>query len=392
MAAANSKEAQAHLIDPLNAPEPSSETGPGTHFRSTFGPAPGSTPTPSTTSPRGSLSSNNPFRDNASPTAGSSSKKAVQISERETTGREEFPKYRAEAFGDYNTAPRSSSGGKGPPAYDDATAGASSSGNGRGRRRTSSLKERFPGDESHKPLDVIRRDSKKAHRSPHLNKRHLPGPDVIDRLDPALGGRAYHHEGPYDAAALAKNTKNDKYSPVAALQTTNEEALKATPRENIKDAVNRHKPLDGVAFVPPGVPDQFGRTYEYEEGTDMAREPGDDAGYKRWPDREYDDEDHKGQSEPTFSLDRALQAHKIDDDGIEMEDRAHLNKDYHRAERNGTLDTRDPVEIAGNDGKYAELEQANVAKDVDADMKRGGSLRGLKNRIGSLRHRKHGDE
>ncbi|KAK0257445.1 hypothetical protein LTR91_019392 [Friedmanniomyces endolithicus] len=362
MASANSKEAQALLIDPLNAPEPASETGLNTHFRSTFGPAPGSTPTPSTTS---------------------SGKKGPQVTERETTVGEDISRHRAEAFGD---APRRA------PAYEDAMAGASSSGSGLGRRRTSSLKERFPGDESQNPLDVIRRASKKADRSPHLNKRHLPGPDVIDRLDPALGGRAYHHEGPYDAAGLAKNTKYDKYSPVAALQTTNEEALKATPRENIKDAVNRHKPLDGVAFVPPGMPDKFGRTYNYEEGTDMAGEPGGDAGYKRWPDREYDDEDHKGQSEPSFSLDRALRAHKIDDDGIEMGDRAQINRDYHRAERKGTLDTRDPVEIAGNDAKYAGLEHANVAKDVDADNKHGGGLRGLKNRIGSLTHRKHEDE
>ncbi|KAK0914384.1 hypothetical protein LTR02_001769 [Friedmanniomyces endolithicus] len=388
MASANSKEAQALLIDPFNAPEPSSETGLNTHFRSTFGPAPGSTPTPSTES-KGSLSTNNPFRDNASP-ATSSGMKAAQVTERETTVRgEDISRHRAEAFGD---APLRSSASKGLTAYEDAMAGASGSGSARGRRRTSSLKERFPGDESQNPLDVIRRASKKADRSPHLNKRHLPGPDVIDRLDPALGGRAYHHEGPYDAAGLAKNTKYDKYSPVAALQTTNEEALKATPRENIKDAVNRHKPLDGVAFVPPGMPDKFGRTYNYEEGTDMAGEPGGDAGYKRWPDREYDDEDHKGQSEPSFSLDRALRAHKIDDDGIEMGDRAQINRDYHRAERKGTLDTRDPVEIAGNDAKYAGLEHANVAKDVDADNKHGGGLRGLKNRIGSLTHRKHDDE
>ena len=131
-------------------------------------------------------------------------------------------------------------------------------------------------------MDIVRRESKKASHSPHLNKRHLPGADVIDRLDPAMLGRAYHHEGPYDAASLARNT--GKNSPIAALKTTNEEALKATPRENIRDAVERHKPLDGVAFVPPGEPDQFGRTYEYEEGTDMMREPGSgDAGYRRWP-------------------------------------------------------------------------------------------------------------
>ncbi|KAK6396861.1 hypothetical protein LTR81_025873 [Elasticomyces elasticus] len=403
---AGSKEAQAHLIDPLNAPEPSEETGLNAHYRSTFAPA---TPTPSTTgnnathSPRSSLSSKNPFRDTASPPTGSG-KKTVHIAERpvESTS-EDFPSYRAEAFSDYATAKphRSPSAAKGPgsaqappPAYssEDTTAGASSS-SSRPRRRTSSLKERFPGDTSTRPLDVLRSDSKKAHRSPHLKKSHLPGPDVIDRLDPALGGLAYHHEGPYDAANLSKNAKYDKYSPVAALESSNREALKATPRENVVDSLRAHKPLDGVAGQPSGVPDQFGRTYRYEEGEDMADLPSGDAGYKRWPDKEYDDEDHKGQSNPTFALDRALKAHRIDDDGIEMGDRSHINKDYHRAERKGTLDTRDPIEIAGNDAKYAELEQANVRKDYEADVGRKNSVvGGLKKRIGSLRHRKDRDE
>jgi hypothetical protein len=76
-----------------------------------------------------------------------------------------------------------------------------------------------------------------------------------------------------------------------------------------------------------------------------------------------------------------------------MGDRSHINKDYHRAERKGTLDTRDPIEIAGNDGQYAELEQANVRKDYEADVGRKNSVvGGLKKRIGSLRHRKDRDE
>lgn len=130
---------------------------------------------------------------------------------------------------------------------------------------------------------MIRRDSRKAYRSPHLHKRSIPGADSIDRLDPAIGGRAYHHEGPFDAASLARN-RDPKLGPLYAVQDTNEEALKATPRENIKDAVERHKPLDGTAIVPPGVEDQFGRRYQYQEGADLMHEAsGTDAGYKRWP-------------------------------------------------------------------------------------------------------------
>jgi len=390
----------------MNAPEPSAETGLGTHFGSTFAPR---TDTPS--SPTNStLNSNNPFRDSSSPRHASPAKSGVNTHTRQVSAggsHERFPDYRADA-------PQRSSGSatRSPPAYDEVTAGPSVGGSGPNRRRTSSLRERYPGDNSHKPLDVIRRDSRKAHRSPHLNKRQLPGADQIDRLDPALGGRAYHHEGPYDAALLARNM-DSKTAPIAALETSNQEALKATPRENIKDALERHKPLDGVAQMPPGVPDQLGRTYEYEEGADMMREAGgDDPGYKRWAGKvcveissqhfqithtaqDYDPEDLKGQSEPTFSLDRAFQAHKIDDRGIEMGDRAHIKQDYHNAQRKGTLDARDPVEIAGGDGKYVDAELANYARshDNDATVKRTVSIRAagdsLKKRIGSLRHRNH---
>jgi hypothetical protein len=114
--------------------------------------------------------------------------------------------------------------------------------------------------------------------------------------------------------------------------------------------------------------------------------------------QDYDPDDLSGKSEPAFSLDRALQAHKISDDGIEMEDHARLMKDYQKAERDGTLDRRDPVAIAGDDGKYAELEFKNsgMSKDADASVRRTGSLRqageGLKKRIGSLRHRKDRDD
>ncbi len=106
---------------------------------------------------------------------------------------------------------------------------------------------------------------------------------MIDRLDPAIGGRAYHHEGPYDAALMSRN-RDPKHAPVKALETSNEEALRATPQENIKDALERHKPLDGVAIVPPGQPDRLGRVYRYQEGDDLMHEPSSgDPGMKRWP-------------------------------------------------------------------------------------------------------------
>jgi hypothetical protein len=60
----------------------------------------------------------------------------------------------------------------------------------------------------------------------------------------------YHHEGPYDAALIARNSSWEM-SPLAAVSDTTEEALKATPRENVIDAVERHRPLDGTAVWFP---------------------------------------------------------------------------------------------------------------------------------------------
>lgn len=141
------------------------------------------------------------------------------------------------------------------------------------------MKGRHAADNS--PLDTIRKETKTAHRAHHLRKKNFQGADVIDRLD-KTGVSRYHHEGPYDAASIARN-RDKKYSPVEAVRESIEEALKATPRENIQDSVDRHRPLEGVATVPPGMEDKFGRVYNYEEGTDMQRDPLNKGDYKRVP-------------------------------------------------------------------------------------------------------------
>lgn len=270
-------QAQAYLIDPMNAPEPHAETGLNTHFGNSLAPAQPSASSESTHK----RTSSNPYRN------GTPEKKASSHAHRGSNGspKERFPDYRADAFSGVDPArdSRRRAGSHGtPPSYREATS-SNNTPSSSGRRRGSSLKERYPGDESHKPLDIIRRDSKKASRSPHLHKKSLPGADQIDRLDPAVGGRAYHHEGPYDAALMSRN-RDPKTAPLNALETSNKEALKATPQENIKNAVDRHQPLDGVADVPSGQPDRFGRTYNYEEGTDLMQEGYQgEAGYKRWP-------------------------------------------------------------------------------------------------------------
>jgi len=392
--AASSKSAAVYLLDPLNAPEPAQDTGLGSHFGSTFdakSPVTSSPKTPSRVSvSRDSLGSRNPFRD------GASEKDGVSISEQAIP--EVGARGRLSNSNDQHSSPRRRAGtvGQGgPPPYQTSANSPPSSHRGH-HRRTSSLSARYPGDDSHKPLDIIRRDSQRAHRAPHLKKRHQPGADLIDRLDPAIGGRAYHHEGPYDAALLARNSSFQS-SPVAALETSNAEALKATPAENIKDSLDRHMPLDGVAIVPPGVPDRFGRTYEYEEGADLLREPGGDGpGYKRWSDKDYSPDDLKGRSEPTFSLDRALKAHTLTDNGIELKDSRKISQDYKRASQAGKLDPRDPVEIAGGEAEYAALYSSGHRRSGSSgEMRRTGSLRAagesLKKRIGSLRRKKEHD-
>lgn len=145
------------------------------------------------------------------------------------------------------------------------------------RPRSSSLRSRFEGDQSHRPLEIIRRDTKLANRAPHLRKKHHVGSDTVDILDTVGGG--YHHEGPFDATLLARNTAFAS-SPLAAVRNTNSEALKATPREMVNDSIRAHRPLDGVAMVPPGVPDRNGQIYQYEETNLMVEGGGD---YKRWP-------------------------------------------------------------------------------------------------------------
>ena len=137
---------------------------------------------------------------------------------------------------------------------------------------------------SHRPLDQLRKEAKAADRSPHLKKRHMPGADTIDSLDDAVFGAKYHHEGPYDATLLARNTSYTS-SPVEAVRGTNAEAIRATPRENIKDALDKHMPLQGTAVIPPGMAGMDGRPMNYEEGADLMREPDAAGGaYKRWAD------------------------------------------------------------------------------------------------------------
>jgi len=287
------------LIDPLIEPDPSDETGLNTHFRSTFAPAQPMTPPESggiakdqssvdiQSHNTGSSVETNPYRRSR---ASSEAKKNSFVASHEQSSRKSGRRYdypspppsaspRREHFSTNHRSDFFESLNEGRPRRSSNPDQHTTAFQTTGRSRGNSLRERYPGDMSNQPLDQIRKDEKAAHRAHHLRKKNLQGADVIDRLDRA-GFSPYHHEGPYDAASLARN-RHEKFSPVAAVRESNQEALRATPEENIKDAVTRHRPLEGVASIPPGMPDRFGRILNYEEGADLQREPGGD--YRRWP-------------------------------------------------------------------------------------------------------------
>ncbi|OAL07333.1 hypothetical protein IQ06DRAFT_264185 [Phaeosphaeriaceae sp. SRC1lsM3a] len=377
--------AQHALIDPLIEPEPSDETGLNTHFRSTFAPQQPITPPGSDdiskaqpavhvqhtgssveTNPyrrsRASSEAKNPFRDHHAPDSPSRRRYDYPSPPNSASPRRErfshHSSHRSQAFGSMDEGrPRRSSN----PAPSQVKSS--------GLSRSGSLRERYPGDMSHRPLDALRKDEKVAYRSPHLRKKNFQGPDVIDRLD-AVGPARYHHEGPYDAASIARN-KHVKYAPIDAVRESNEEALRATPRENINDAITKHRPLEGVANIPPGVPDRFGRVLDYEEGADLQREPG--ADYRRWPGQEYHPDDLKGKGEPSFTIERALKDHKaIGDTGTEM-----------RSRRRRTLDHDDTPNGVSNE--TADAEGSGIGRSNTTGRSVGNSL---KKRFGSIRRRK----
>lgn len=176
---------------------------------------------------------------------------------------------------------------------------------------------------SSRPLDVIKQETKTADRYHRRHRSRLSQTDTIDALD-TIGG-TYHHGGPYDATLASYNTRM-KNSPVAAVRDSNLEALRATPNEYIKDSLERHVPLQGTATIPSGSVDLSGNVMEYEEGTDMMRDPTAGGGaYKRWdaPGITYHPDDLKGKSEPSYTIERDMKRRErlLQPAGIEMQPR-----------------------------------------------------------------------
>jgi len=159
-------------------------------------------------------------------------------------------------------------------------------------RRSSSV--RYPSSRPPRPtqkrsLSFTPSENGPRHRGQKVSA--IPGADTIDRLG-AIGDFAYHHDGPYDATLLARQFHG--YSPVEALRDSNEKAIRATPKANIVDCLEKHYPMQGTAVFPPG----YNGMEDYEE-YDIQRLEG---GYRRWPHLDYRDEDLKGKGEPSYSI------------------------------------------------------------------------------------------
>ncbi|KAL4916688.1 hypothetical protein BDW62DRAFT_102886 [Aspergillus aurantiobrunneus] len=153
------------------------------------------------------------------------------------------------------------------------------------RRRSPSVPS---SDHADFPPNAFRCSCGRRHSGQNVRQSQFVNPDIIDRLDTAARF-SYHHEGPYDAVYPERN-KTNRHSPIEALRESNTEALKATPYHKIADSIDRHRPLDGVAFYPPGHTDREGQTYDYEEGYNMMNDYGN---FSRFPGLKFTDEDFR---------------------------------------------------------------------------------------------------
>lgn len=336
-------QAQQYLLDPLTAPEPHQEDGPGTSFinpnpllrtfsaRRKTGNEPvidtarrqSALPTPPTSaspdrasfhasnpySPKHRYSSLSPTSEDGSPissppvrnpffrrsTASPPSPLASGISRSAST--RQRPTYQDNVgHPDHSAHHRTrSSGAPAQPA---------------GLRRNRSINQRYPGDMSHRPLDTLAREHRVADRAPHMRSRtKVPETDLIDSLD-TVGG-TYHHGGPYDATLASRNV-HKKYSPLEAVHDSNMEAIRATPREYIQDSLQKHVPLQGTSVIPPGGRDLSGKIMDYEEGADLNREPDAKGGpYKRWAGIDYQPDDLKGKGEPSYTFEKEKKEKKL---------------------------------------------------------------------------------
>jgi len=175
------------------------------------------------------------------------------------------------------------------------------------------------------------------------------------------------------------------------VKESNEEALRATPREKIQDSLVKKVPLSGVAVIPPGIAGLDGKVMDYEEGADLMREPDAPGGaYKRWEHVKYLPEDLKGKGEPSFSIEKALKDHKHSHRRNVSEGQGYEMQPQRR--RPGIVNQRS---VSGNNiHEYAQVgSPTSKMPQSDLNVQRSNTTgrrvgEGLKKRFGSLRKSK----
>ena len=223
---------------------------------------------------------------------------------------------------------------------------------------------------------------------PSHNSRELPL-DIIDRMDESVPrSLLHHHSGPFDPVTRSAYLPPNR-SPLAALQHSTEEALKATPIVSIRDSLNKHVPLQNTAVVSPGEPVPGGLPNEvlsYEEENLIG-----DVG--RWEGIEYDDNDRRAKGRPGW-------------------DGAFMNRGRNDADRAGRQDKHDrhykkctigswrqrpygPESVGVNEETIemfpphqhsgANITQSNPAQEAES-RKHHGIMKRIKRRLSLKRH------
>jgi hypothetical protein len=204
-------------------------------------------------------------------------------------------------------------------------------------------------------------------------------------------GLLRHHSGPFDAVTRSAYLSNQK-SPLAALQHSNEEALKATPESAIRDSLNQHVPLQNTAVVGPGEHVPGGAADEVLSDYQEENLIGDVG---RWDGVDYDDDDRRakghsgwegafmglGHSEPERAKRNHAKGKVSRGDTVESE---------YRLDENGMIEMMTPerdVRVSGMKASSSAIEQAEHERHH-------GMLDGIKRRISLVRkhHRDHSGE
>lgn len=224
-------------------------------------------------------------------------------------------------------------------------------------------------------------------------KARLPT-DIIDLMDDSVPpGLLRHHSGPFDPVTQSAYLPPNK-SPLAALQHSTEEALKATPESAIRDSLLKHVPLQNTAVVGPGEHVPGGAADEFLSDYQEENLLGDVG---RWQGIEYDDDDRRAKGHPGWDGAFVNRGHNKAERSKKEAHKPSRGKrelgeyvgDY-RGENDGMIEMVTPERDIRVNGMQA---SASAIDDAEREMTehRHGIVSGIKRRISLVRkhHRDH---